>query len=152
MKATNFIKKRLQHSCFSVNFAKFLRTAFFIEHLRWLPLNKFSLYRQKQPAEVFCKKGVLRNFEKFTWKHLCQRPSFNKVAGLRPPTLFKKLWHRRFFLWTLRNFIRTPFLLNVSERLLLCRACLENFIFAERDTFYLNSRSYSEIDSLCSNK
>ena len=32
--------------------------------------------------EVFCKKGVLRNFEKFTGKHLYQRLFFNKVAGL----------------------------------------------------------------------
>ena len=27
---------------------------------------------QKQPPEMFCKKGVLRNFAKFTEKHLCQ--------------------------------------------------------------------------------
>ena len=36
--ASSFIKKRLWHSCFPVNFEKFLRTPFFIEHLRWLPL------------------------------------------------------------------------------------------------------------------
>ena len=30
------------------------------------------------------KKGVLRNFTKFTGKHLCQSLFFNKVAGLRP--------------------------------------------------------------------
>ena len=28
------------------------------------------------------KKGVFRNFAKFTGKHLCQRLFFNKVAGL----------------------------------------------------------------------
>ena len=28
------------------------------------------------------KKGILRNFAKFTGKHLCQSLSFNKVAGL----------------------------------------------------------------------
>ena len=39
---------------------------------------------QKQPPEVFCKKGVLRNFAKFTGKHLCQSLSFNNIAGLRP--------------------------------------------------------------------
>ena len=33
--------------------------------------------------EVFCKKGVLRNFAKFTGKHLCQSVFLNKVAGLR---------------------------------------------------------------------
>ena len=31
---------------------------------------------------MFCKKGVLRNFAKFTGKHLCQSLFFNKVAGL----------------------------------------------------------------------
>ena len=38
LQACNFIKKRLQQSCFPVNIAKFLRTLFFIEHLRWLLL------------------------------------------------------------------------------------------------------------------
>ena len=38
LKATNFIKKRLQHKVFSVNIAKFLRIPFFIEHLVWLVL------------------------------------------------------------------------------------------------------------------
>ena len=38
----------------------------------------------------FMKKGVLRNFTKFTEKHLCQGPIFNKVAGLRPATLLRK--------------------------------------------------------------
>ena len=33
-----FLKKRLWHRCFSVNLAKFLRTPFFTEHLRWLLL------------------------------------------------------------------------------------------------------------------
>ena len=31
-------------------------------------------------AQVFCKKGVLRNFTKFTGKHLCQCLFFNKAA------------------------------------------------------------------------
>ena len=38
---------------------------------------------QKQPPEVLRKRGVLRNFAKFTGKHLCQRLFFNKVADLR---------------------------------------------------------------------
>ena len=36
------------------------------------------------------KKGVLRNFTKFTGKHLSQSFFFNKVAGLRPATLLKR--------------------------------------------------------------
>ena len=31
--------KSLQHMCFPVKFVKFLRTHFFTEHLRWLPLH-----------------------------------------------------------------------------------------------------------------
>ena len=38
---------------------------------------------QKQPQDVFCKNSFLRNFAKFTGKHLCQDLFFNKVAGLR---------------------------------------------------------------------
>ena len=33
-----FLKKRLWHRCFPVNFSKFLRTSFLTEHLRWLLL------------------------------------------------------------------------------------------------------------------
>ena len=40
--------------------------------------------------ELFCKKGVLRNFTKFKGKHLYRSLSFNKVAGPRPATLLKK--------------------------------------------------------------
>ena len=36
---TTLLKKRLLHSCFPVNFAKFLRTPFLTEHLWWLLLN-----------------------------------------------------------------------------------------------------------------
>ena len=39
-----------------------------------------NLCRSSRP-EVFCKKGVLRNFSKFTGKHLCLSLFFNKVAG-----------------------------------------------------------------------
>ena len=42
---------------------------------------QFMKYRSSRP-EVFCKKGVLRNFSKLTEKHLCQSFFFNKVAAL----------------------------------------------------------------------
>ena len=59
--------------------------------------------------EVFYKKGVHRNFTKFTGKNLCQSLFFNKVAGLRPATLLKKwLWHR-FFPVNFAKFLRTPY-------------------------------------------
>ena len=36
--SATLLKKRLWHSCFPVNFVKFLRTLFFKEHLLWLLL------------------------------------------------------------------------------------------------------------------
>ena len=55
-----FIKKILQHRCFPVNIAEFLKTALFIEHLRWL------LLVQQQPwmqgfFYIFCL------FKLFSW-------------------------------------------------------------------------------------
>ena len=51
---------------------------------------EFSLSKGSR-SEVFCKIGVLRNFAKFTRKHLCQSLLFNKVAGLlRWLLLFKQ--------------------------------------------------------------
>ena len=46
-------------------------------------------------SEVFCKKGILRNFTKFTGKHRRQSLFFNKVAGLRPlrtPFIIEHFW------------------------------------------------------------
>ena len=77
-----------------------------------------SDYRNSLP-EVFCRKGALRNFSKFTGKHLCQSLYFNKVSGLRAETLLKKrLWHRCFPV-NFAKFLRIPFLKNTSGRLLL---------------------------------
>ena len=41
-----------------------------------------SQYIRSSRPDVFCKKGALRNFAKFSRKHLCQSLFFNKVIGL----------------------------------------------------------------------
>ena len=73
---------------------------------------------------MFCKKGVLKNFTKFTGKHLCQSLFFNEVAGLRPTSspercagdevgpeacnfIKKRLWHRCFPV-NFVKYLRTP--------------------------------------------
>ena len=67
----------------------------------------------KQPPEVFCKKGVLENFTKFTAKHLCQSLFFNnKVAIL----LKMRLWHRC-FPGNFAKFLRTTFFKEHKDRL-----------------------------------
>ena len=59
--------------------------------ISWLVSYKVYIHRQhffgamrnnlqKQLVEMFCKKGVLRNFTKCTGKHLCLCLFFNKVA------------------------------------------------------------------------
>ena len=35
-------------------------------------------YSQKQPTDMFHKKGVFKNFEKLTEKHFCQNPFCNR--------------------------------------------------------------------------
>ena len=39
LRPATLLKKGLWHRCFPVNFAKFLRTPFYIEHLWWLLLD-----------------------------------------------------------------------------------------------------------------
>ena len=55
--------------------------------------------------EVFCKKGILKNFAKFAGKHLFQSFFFNKVAGLALAIFLKQRhWHRCFPV----NFAKLP--------------------------------------------
>ena len=66
----------------------------------------FSLCRSSH-QRCSVRKGVLRNFAKFTGTHLFQSLFFNKIA-----------WHRCFPVNSTK-FLRTPFLQNTSRRLLL---------------------------------
>ena len=70
-------------------------------------------------------KGVLRNFAKFTGKHLCQSLFFNKVAGLKPLAftseffeIFKNTYGDSFYCRSCRSKTRKDynhaFLLDVS--------------------------------------
>ena len=73
-------------------------------------------------SEVFYKKGVLRNFVKFTGRHLCQSLYFNKVAATLLATSFfnkatllkKRLWCRNFPM-NFAKFLRTLRLQNTSN-------------------------------------
>ena len=70
------------------------------------------------------KKGVPKNFVKFTRIHQCQGLSFNKIAALRPATSLKRDY-------------RTPFLWNTSGGC-FCKKFLvfniyKNILFSERE-------------------
>ena len=88
------------------------------------------------------RKGELRNFAKFTGKHLCQGLIFNKVAGFRPATLFKKRpWHRCFSV-NFAKFLRTPFLDEHLRWLLLNVLCITIPQQWKDKLFFLDNQSY----------
>ena len=80
--------------------------------------------------EVLCRKGVLRNFERFTGKHLCQSLLFNNVVGLRTATLLKKRFWYRCFPVNFWKFLKTLF---ITEPLwwLLLKTPVSQLIFRE---------------------
>ena len=67
-------------------------------------MNYVATNNRSGRPEVFSKKGVLRNFPKFTGKHLCQS------LFLRPATLLKKKLYDRCFPVNFAKFLRAPFL------------------------------------------
>ena len=67
-----------------------------IQHFSPLQMQILKKPRSNRP-EKFCKKGVLRNFAKFTGKHVCQSLFFNKET-------LAKVFSRDF-----AKFLRTPF-------------------------------------------
>ena len=82
---------------------------------------KYVHCRQKQSSGGE-KKGMLKNFAKLAGKHLCQSLFFNKVAGLMPTTLTKKiLWHKCFTM-NFANFFKTHLLYRTPELAPSCRA------------------------------
>ena len=99
------------YRCFPVKFCQIFKSTCFAEYLQtaatvnlWynfygaqsllhqliVNFTKFSklenCLNRNSHQRCSMKKGVLRNFVKFTGKHLCQSLFFNKVAGLRFPS------------------------------------------------------------------
>ena len=73
-----FTGRRFQHSCFPVNIAKFLKTAFFIEHLRWLLLSLINAKRYRNDLNWLCSTVFAVKFE-----HILQcLPSFSIHCSL----------------------------------------------------------------------
>ena len=75
---------------------------------------KMNLAETAVARRFSVKKGVLKNFGKFTGKHLCSSFFFDKVTG-RP--LLKKRLQNRCFPVNFRNFLRTGFLTENLRRL-----------------------------------
>ena len=85
----------------------------------WYFPGKFKnfLKQQKQPPEVFYKKGIFKNFAIFAEKHLCciLLQTFRQLpSGLQ---LYQKETPTQLFYSKYSKFLRTPILKNIWERL-----------------------------------
>ena len=90
--ADNFIKKRLWHRCFPVNFTKFLRTLFLTEHLRWLLLVKCCIVSDIQ----------LQKQQRVFPKEIFYETIFNQASKLLETTRTKRFLYVWWFAdWTL---------------------------------------------------
>ena len=122
---------------------------FFISFFCWNEISKKSSIKEDTRKMENCKanhildrsshrrcsvrKDVLRNFAKFTGKHLCQGLL---MSGPKACSFIKKrLWHRCFPV-NFAKFLRTPFLQNTSGRLLLFRVNRVSDYYAK--SFYIN--------------
>ena len=68
-----------------------------------------TLERTTSRPDVFCKKDVLKNFAKFTAKHLYWSLFSIKVAGLRPANLLKNRLRHSCFPVDFPTFLRLAF-------------------------------------------
>ena len=94
-----------------------------------------NLYFTEAATRGVLWKGAPINFTKFTGKHLRQSLLFNKITDLKAATLLKKkLWHKCFPV-NFAKFLRTPYLQNTSERLLLILFVACFFIFSFTKNF-----------------
>ena len=72
IKTSNFEYILLQDATINITKTTYL--------LALLMNNTYYDTRRNSHPKVFCKEGVLKNFTKFTGKHLCSSLVFNKVA------------------------------------------------------------------------
>ena len=89
--SVKFILKTYFFKMFSLLLIFFIDTIIFVISSTQIACDVMCVqYVQKQPPQLFFKKGVLKNFANFTGKHLCWSLFFNKVAGLRACNFIKK--------------------------------------------------------------
>ena len=109
------------HFCFFRNCFP-IKKFFLLDFTSLIPLALNFILRlknQRQSPEVFCEKGVLKNFAIFTGKHLCCSFFLIKLQGWWPATLLKRDSNNGVFLWILLSFqeLRIKIRLKIYTRL-----------------------------------
>ena len=90
----------VSYSSFGVSvlfFKPLIRTCFMNIHIKLLANLRARKLIEAVAPELFCEKGVLKNFAKFIGKHLCG-VSFLMFRCLKPETKLKKKLQRGVFL------------------------------------------------------
>ena len=119
-----------------LRYCEVFKNTYFEKHLWTAASENQHLSNKISCPEVFCKKGVLRNFAKFTGKHLHQNLFFNNLEGLGP-------WYCCLPVNSVK-FRRTPFLiehlwwplLQIYQR--LQREVISNFLYPFKSFSILN--------------
>ena len=96
-------------------FNKFFCTNIFQVELEILR-NSPTIFRSSHCSHSI-KKAILKDFVRFTGKHLCWSLFFNKLAGHKPCNFIKKKLQHRCFLANIDKFGRSPILKNICEQL-----------------------------------
>ena len=108
-------KGKVENYCFC---SSFYSQIFFVSLI--MVVRKLIFIFRSSHRRRSVKKSVLKNFTKFTRKHLCQSLFFNKVALLKT-----RLWHRCFPV-NLVKFLRPP---ATSLKMRLWHRCVPvNFV------------------------
>ena len=79
-----------------------------------IPEVRFTLIYGSSRSQMLIKIGVIKNFAKFTGKHLCWDTFLIKLQALRPENLLKRDSNTGVFLRNLQNFYEHLFLQNTS--------------------------------------
>ena len=96
------LKKRLWHRCFPVNFAKFLRTTFLTEHLRWLLLlviEWWDALRNESVIAAFAKQFETTTFKKPYWQASVILTVISLTILFCSTFADRRLWARCFTKW-----------------------------------------------------
>ena len=102
----------------------------------WKMNPTFNDEGQKQPLEVFYRKGVLKNFAKFTGKHLFRSLFFDKFAGLKPTQVcsweFGEIFKNIFLLQHASEWLFLPRMINILTKMLQILRHKKNFCLTKR--------------------
>ena len=101
----HLLKKSLMENFIFVQYLSNYLSKYFRERISFI-------FHKKQSSRGVLRKDVLKNFAKFSGKHLCQSLLFNKVAGLRlqikKETLAQVLSCKFWYIFKDTFFYRTP--------------------------------------------